>query len=143
MCRSDGQRSSLNCWCCLLIILWPFVWLPDFAILVDFREKIIPCYCFVGRHKVRVKLLVLISALSTQYFMNNNHTWYSGCYQRMNNSLYTCSHFEFLIITILGTVVATREWIIHCIHAAILNSALRRDLYFSNISCLYFYLFRF
>ena len=40
-----------------------------------------------------------------------------------------------LIITNIGTVVATREWIIHCIYANLLNFAPGWNLFFSNISC--------
>ena len=51
------------------------------ATLVEFRE-IIPI-AFLG-HKVKVKLLFFLLALSTQYFMNHllddYQTLYSGCH---------------------------------------------------------------
>ena len=52
------------------------------ATLIGFREKIIPID-LLG-HKVKVRVLVFISALSTQYYMNhlldNDQTWYNGCH---------------------------------------------------------------
>ena len=73
------------------------------ATLVDFRENIIP-NAFLG-HKVKITLLVFISASSAQYSLNhlldyNYLSWCSGC---------------------------LREWIVHRIYATLVN--------FSNISC--------
>ena len=107
--REYRQRVRSNCFSslCSLNVLWPFDGYQTCYTLADFRD------CFMG-HKVKVKLLIFISTLSVQYVMNH-----------------------FLIITKLGTLVATREWIIHCnnISATLLNFAPRGQLCFSNIFC--------
>ena len=74
-----------------------FLTITKLATLFDYREKIIPIAFWVT---VKVKLLVFISALSAQYFMNhlldNYQTLYKGC---------------------------LRKWIMHYVFATLLNFA--------------------
>ena len=62
--KGEGQTACLHCACCLLNILWPFDGYQTCYTLTDFRD------CFMG-HKVKVKLLIFISALSVQYVINH------------------------------------------------------------------------
>ena len=86
--RSCGQTADLHLTLCLMVTKLPT--------LVDFREDY--SYCLLG-HKVNVKLLVFISALSAQNFKNHlldiYQTWYSGCHERVDYSLYICNPIEF------------------------------------------------
>ena len=91
--KGQGQTADLHPKCCLLIILWSFVWMvTKLATLVDFREKIILIAFWVTRSKFN-------------YWSLSKH----------------CSVIILwticLIITRPLTVVANSEWIIHCIYA--------------------------
>ena len=90
----EGQGQTANV---AFLIMTLCLMVIKLAILVDFREKIVHI-AFWG-HKVNVKPLVFITALSTQLFMNhlldNYQTWYSGSQWRVHNSLYIKTLLNF------------------------------------------------
>ena len=95
--KGQGQTADLHPKCCLLYIFWPFGCFK-LATLVDFIEKNIPIDFGVTRSR------------------SNYWSSYQHC---LLNILWTI----VLIITKLDTVVATREWIIHCVCVTLLNFA--------------------
>ena len=105
------RNDDLHPMWCLLSILWSFVWwLPNCFHWLTLER------CFLGL-KVKVKLKVFTLALSPIYFINHLH-----------------DNYQFFF-----TVVATREWIIHCIYmyTTLFNFAPGVHLCFSDISCYY------
>ena len=110
MVRGQGQTTRANC--CLLNIFWSFAWWsPNLVHWLTLERKLSLLLLWVTRSR------------------SNYRSSYLHC---PLNILWTIC----LVITKLGTVVATIECIIHCIYAMLLHFA-RGHLSISKPSCWY------
>ena len=109
---SHCQRSRSNCWSSSLVLSTQYLMI--LTTLVDFREKINPGL-----------LLIAFWVARSNYSSSLQH-----CPLNILGNIW-------LILAKLCTVVATREWIIHCVYATLLNFVPGRHLpvCFSNVSC--------